>query len=193
MRVRRRSQQNCGFRTVRLSCLITRSISYQHRIRYLRRLERLVRSHYCASGLKSSATSPIEVNDIPRNKSTTEFAHEPSTADCLPGESSPPPPVTGHARSIWTSPFTLPSTTIKNTKDNQRNWSRFSLCPSTYCLVTYCWTSLAGTIFNVVVHHPIDHHDDRTALSRIPSQCPDLARNRDLSHSMGRMFYPPAS
>ena len=131
MRVRRRSQQNCGLRTVRLSWLITQSISYQHRIRYLRRLERLVLSHYCASGLKSSATSPIEVNDIPRNKTTTELAHEPSTADCLPGESSPPP-VTGHARSIWTSPFTLPSTTIRNTKDNQRNWSRFSSRPYTY-------------------------------------------------------------
>lgn len=28
-----------------------------------------------------------------------------------------------HARSVWTSPFTLPSRTIKNTYKNKRNWS----------------------------------------------------------------------
>lgn len=30
-----------------------------------------------------------------------------------------------HRRSIWTSPFTLPSRTIKNTYKNKRNWSMY--------------------------------------------------------------------
>ncbi|KAK2761328.1 hypothetical protein FQN54_001850 [Arachnomyces sp. PD_36] len=35
---------------------------------------------------------------------------------------SPPPQVIDHARSIWTSPFTLPSRVIKNNHKNNRNW-----------------------------------------------------------------------
>lgn len=31
-----------------------------------------------------------------------------------------------HGRSIWTSPFTLPSRTIKNTHKNRRSWSELA-------------------------------------------------------------------
>lgn len=36
-----------------------------------------------------------------------------------------------HGRSIWTSPFTLPSRTIKNTHKNGRSWSESTMRSAT--------------------------------------------------------------
>ncbi|PYH86155.1 hypothetical protein BO82DRAFT_388845 [Aspergillus uvarum CBS 121591] len=48
------------------------------------------------------------------------FDSAPYTGAQRPAESSNP--TVDGARSIWTSPFTLPSRTIKNTQRNKRNW-----------------------------------------------------------------------
>ncbi|EXF78269.1 hypothetical protein CFIO01_00264 [Colletotrichum fioriniae PJ7] len=47
-----------------------------------------------------------------------------------------------YSECVYTSPFTLPSTTIKNTHRNKRNWS-----------------NLAGSIINMVFHSPSHPND----------------------------------
>lgn len=70
-----------------------------------------------------------------------------------------PVPRVDHARSIWTSPFTLPSTIIKNTHRNKRNWSESIILFICYLKLTQR-NSLAGTIVNVVVYSSAHRHDD---------------------------------
>ncbi|PLB53595.1 Zn(II)2Cys6 transcription factor [Aspergillus steynii IBT 23096] len=61
----------------------------------------------------------------PRTKRTADAAFRPETeaAPVAPGADELPSYQTiDHGRSVWTSPFTLPSRTIKNTYKNKRNW-----------------------------------------------------------------------
>ncbi|KAB8261466.1 hypothetical protein BDV32DRAFT_158214 [Aspergillus pseudonomiae] len=82
---------------------------------YLQQLRRQAKAHQSPTGTKRSAEtafgSVVEVDDV-----SEELAYPPRE------ELSLPPKTIDHARSIWTSPFTLPSRTIKNTYKNKRNW-----------------------------------------------------------------------
>ncbi|KNG91257.1 Zn(II)2Cys6 transcription factor [Aspergillus nomiae NRRL 13137] len=82
---------------------------------YLQQLRRQAKAHQSPTGTKRSAGtafgSVVEVDDV-----SEELAYPPRE------EPSLPPKTIDHARSIWTSPFTLPSRTIKNTYKNKRNW-----------------------------------------------------------------------
>lgn len=62
----------------------------------------------------------------PGSKRTAEVAFGPETGRAtVPACNDELPHQTiDHGRSVWTSPFTLPSRTIKNTYKNKRNWSK---------------------------------------------------------------------
>ncbi|KAE8138985.1 Zn(II)2Cys6 transcription factor [Aspergillus pseudotamarii] len=82
---------------------------------YLQQLRRQAKEHQSPTGTKRSADTAFEpVVD------TDNVSQEPVYPQ--PEEPFLPPKTIDHARSIWTSPFTLPSRTIKNTYKNKRNW-----------------------------------------------------------------------
>ncbi|KAF7621143.1 hypothetical protein AFLA_011453 [Aspergillus flavus NRRL3357] len=82
---------------------------------YLQRLRRQAKEQQSPTATKRSSDTAfgpvLDAENVPE---------EP----VFPQQEEPPlPPKTiDHARSIWTSPFTLPSRTIKNTYKNKRNW-----------------------------------------------------------------------
>ncbi|PIG83539.1 Zn(II)2Cys6 transcription factor [Aspergillus arachidicola] len=76
------------------------------------------------------------------------------TPDVEPEGSEEPaihsPPRIDHARSIWTSPFTLPSKTIKNTHRNKRSW--IWLAPSSMWSFTARLTLMMTEKLNLESH-----------------------------------------
>ncbi|PYI20213.1 hypothetical protein BO99DRAFT_383021 [Aspergillus violaceofuscus CBS 115571] len=85
--------------------------------RYLRRLEAQVRSQQALATMKNPIMSPSDTPPVAGDSCPTEAAM--STSVSAPSRETSP---ASQERSIWTSPFALPSTTIKNTKDNKRTW-----------------------------------------------------------------------
>ena len=53
-------------------------------------------------------------------------------AVCLGSDSVPQPPPIDHTRSIWISPFTLPSTIVKGRNEGRRNWSKSMAIPDMF-------------------------------------------------------------
>ncbi|KAE8420921.1 Zn(II)2Cys6 transcription factor [Aspergillus pseudocaelatus] len=82
---------------------------------YLQQLRRQAKEHQSPTGTKRSADTAFEPVVDADNVSQEPVYPQPE-------EPSLPPKTIDHARSIWTSPFTLPSRTIKNTYKNKRNW-----------------------------------------------------------------------
>ncbi|OGM47217.1 Zn(II)2Cys6 transcription factor [Aspergillus bombycis] len=82
---------------------------------YLQQLRRQAKAHQSPTSIKRSADiafgPAVEADDV-----SEELVYPPIEEPTLP------PKTIDHARSIWTSPFTLPSRTIKNTYKNKRNW-----------------------------------------------------------------------
>ncbi|KAE8330613.1 hypothetical protein BDV39DRAFT_212915 [Aspergillus sergii] len=86
--------------------------------RYLRQLEKEVEEHRQLAGVRSPPVSPFESQTRPKDTSTADSTGilSDSTEEPLQLQGL------GYAQSIWTSPFTLPSTTIRNTQQNKRTW-----------------------------------------------------------------------
>ncbi|RJE26148.1 hypothetical protein PHISCL_01498 [Aspergillus sclerotialis] len=121
-------------------------------IRYLQQLKRQAREQQRPSiGMKRRADvafGPVEADD--------GYLETPGPSDELP-----PFQEIDHGRSVWTSPFTLPSTTIKNTYKKKLNWSA-------YTILRYMFTingpySLASPNITMVVHRATLADDDREA------------------------------
>ncbi|KAE8420420.1 hypothetical protein BDV36DRAFT_281516 [Aspergillus pseudocaelatus] len=86
--------------------------------RYLRQLEKEVEERRQLAGVRSPPESPFESQTRPKGTSTADSAGIPSEST----EESLQLHGFGYAQSIWTSPFTLPSTTIRNNQQNKRTW-----------------------------------------------------------------------
>ncbi|KAE8340570.1 hypothetical protein BDV24DRAFT_175258 [Aspergillus arachidicola] len=86
--------------------------------RYLRQLEKEVEEHRQLAGVRSPPVSPFESQTRPKDTSTVDSTGilSDSTEEPLQLQGL------GYAQNIWTSPFTLPSTTIRNTQQNKRTW-----------------------------------------------------------------------
>ncbi|KAF7629616.1 hypothetical protein AFLA_013326 [Aspergillus flavus NRRL3357] len=100
-------------------------IACRHRVnravvseRYLRQLEKEVEEHRQLAGVRSPPVSPFESQTRSKDTSTAESTEIVSDSTEEPLQL----PGLGYAQSIWTSPFTLPSTTIRNTQQNKRTW-----------------------------------------------------------------------
>ncbi|KAI5460366.1 Zn(II)2Cys6 transcription factor [Mariannaea sp. PMI_226] len=78
--------------------------------RYLHSLQKQVADQQSAS----QTNTPSEATGVSSDKGNESQIIETPT--------SPVPGLSEHARSIWTSPFTLPSTIIKNSYRNRLNW-----------------------------------------------------------------------
>ncbi|RAQ73053.1 hypothetical protein COH20_007445 [Aspergillus flavus] len=91
--------------------------------RYLRQLEKEVEEHRQLAGVRSPPVSPFESQTRSKDTSTAESTEIVSDSTEEPLQL----PGLGYAQSIWTSPFTLPSTTIQNTQQNKRTWKKLQL------------------------------------------------------------------
>ncbi|KAJ5334559.1 hypothetical protein N7452_006962 [Penicillium brevicompactum] len=94
--------------------------------RYLRQLEAQVRGQQThVASQRSAATPPQcssgEQHEFSPEKSADAAVDIPEFVGISSEEPSPTPTISD-TPSIWTSPFSLPSTTIKNTKKNRRIW-----------------------------------------------------------------------
>ncbi|KAE8346229.1 hypothetical protein BDV24DRAFT_176278 [Aspergillus arachidicola] len=82
---------------------------------YLQQLRRQAKEQQSPTGAKRSSDTAfgpvLDAENVPEEPVYPQR-----------GEPSLPPKTIDHARSIWTSPFTLPSRTIKNTYKNKRKW-----------------------------------------------------------------------
>lgn len=58
----------------------------------------------------------------------------------------------GDTQSIWTSPFSVPSTIIANPHKNKRNWSESLNCSLCGLKLTTCFGSLDCSVINLVFH-----------------------------------------
>ena len=124
----------------RLVCCNAHESALTEKSRYLQELQKQAKDHQQqhqdapvstpATGKRSADVafeSEIELNGVFDWWRTSSY----DRPNCVPldtprPEEAPPPyqqPI-DHARSIWTSPFTLPSRIITNTPhSNKRNWS----------------------------------------------------------------------
>lgn len=130
---------------------------------YLRQLEARAGDRPASGATQPSPTTPLQSSASAGGR--VGFASG-SSAELTPfpnisGAGPSPAPTPSDAPSIWTSPFSLPSTTIKNTKGNKRSWSRKSTLMLASLINHVC--SLAGAFLHVVLHHSIDDpHDGET-------------------------------
>ncbi|OJJ33588.1 hypothetical protein ASPWEDRAFT_115897 [Aspergillus wentii DTO 134E9] len=141
--------------------------------RYLRELERQVQEHqknnHNVPSPSLSQSDTIDTAGMP-----LDVAEE-------------SPPATGYARSIWTNPFTLPSTTIKNTKPNRRHW--IWLAPSS----TWSFTARLTIMMTEKLHNKYPDHApvllEREIYPLQLSRCaandpPDTSRLPSLDHAL---------
>ncbi|KAE8408672.1 hypothetical protein BDV37DRAFT_295264 [Aspergillus pseudonomiae] len=86
--------------------------------RYLRQLEKEVEEHRQLAGVRSPPESPLESQTRLKDTSIAD------STGMLSDSADEPLQLQGfgYAQSIWTSPFTLPSTTIRNNQQNKRTW-----------------------------------------------------------------------
>ncbi|GMG10613.1 unnamed protein product [Aspergillus oryzae] len=130
--------------------------------RYLRDLQKQAYNWQRASGVKRSWDSAFKIGDEVDEESTVhddqvaaEFV-DPQSRGSSASQGSE------FTCNIWTSPFTLPSTVIKDPHKEQRNWSSSAI--HVYD-VTQADTgnSLASPDLGMVPHSSTDGHDDREA------------------------------
>ncbi|RAL16619.1 Zn(II)2Cys6 transcription factor [Aspergillus homomorphus CBS 101889] len=96
------------------------------------------------------------------------------------------PPVDG-ARSIWTSPFSLPSRTIKNTQKNKRNW--VWLAPSSTWSFTARLTLLMAEKLNLDAPYSAPNFSDEDIYtlrwkSCSPDDAPDISGLPSIDHAL---------
>ncbi|KAJ5462288.1 hypothetical protein N7530_010493 [Penicillium desertorum] len=93
-----------------------------HGCRYLRRLEAQAREQQEYGTTQRHPNTLHRANTAEITGYASESAVQFSGHAGISSIGPSPVPTTSDAPSVWTSPFTLPSTTIKNTKGNKRTW-----------------------------------------------------------------------
>ncbi|RAK81572.1 Zn(II)2Cys6 transcription factor [Aspergillus fijiensis CBS 313.89] len=150
--------------------------------RYLRRLEAQVRSQKALATMKNPIMSPSDTPTVARDSCPTEAAL--STSGSAPSRETSP---VSQQRSTWTSPFALPSTTIKNTKDNKRTW--IWLAPSSM----WSFTTRLTILMTEKLHHQYPHNAPTLRANEIyplrwevrpASRPPDIADLPSLDYSL---------
>ncbi|QQK40056.1 Zn(II)2Cys6 transcription factor [Penicillium digitatum] len=112
--------------------------------RYLQHLEAQIQNQ---PGSPKKNCSPLQSSmRRQNNRSVGGSLVTPDDSLRTAGDGSPPSRAS-YMRDIWTSPFSLPSTTIRNTKQNSRNW--IWLAPSSM----WSFTTRLTILMSEKLHH----------------------------------------
>lgn len=103
-----------------LHCPVTQ---LTRRIRYLRDLQKLAYNWQRTNGVKRSRDVAFPEDDLDDRNVLDDFGAAEEFVCPRPTESPPAETDASSTCNIWTSPFTLPTTVMKDSCKRQRKWS----------------------------------------------------------------------